>query len=210
MRGLSLEVLKKDDGVALLFFVLIIFPLLVFGLIMPTETIQSSDSTQDLHKVVTVAVRSGAHMITPKSQAVADPRIDPDKAHSVFRSFLAKNLGLYEDTLAPLPYSSVAAPIEYHFFVYNGNSAYGVPVGYLYRWANGTLSVQPVQEAGFPFTVGINEEGDIVFGNGAKRVILNEPGAVGVVRAELQTIFVRDKPTAVRWASATVKKVTDN
>lgn len=74
----------------------------------------------DVEGAVQRAARAAAYQITSESYADANPRIDPAKALAEARAYLAENLRLDPDTLAPEPGSWFAAAPTIHVAVANG------------------------------------------------------------------------------------------
>lgn len=211
MRGFLRRLAACERGAAVTVYLLVLAPLLVMVTVASLDLTQAVSAVDyDLKDAVAEAARGAATQVNGASQAAGDPRIDPDRAHLAFRRVLAKNLGLDEVSLAPLPGSSAAAPVEYMLVVYNGDDAYaadGAPAGRVYRLWGGVYGEEVLSGAGFPREFGVSGEGVALDGSGARTVELKSPGTVAVVRVRLAGVTGTIGPPAVRWAAARVVKV---
>lgn len=210
MRGFLRKLAACERGAAVTVYLLVLAPLLILVTVASLDLTQAvSAADYDLKDAVAEATRAAAMQVNGAAQAAGDPRIDPDRAHYAFRRVLAKNLGLDEVSLAPLPGSSAAAPAEYVLVVYNGDDTFaadGVPAGRVYRSWGGTYGEEAVAGTGFPREFGVSGEGVALDGSGARTVELKSPGTVAVVRVGLRGVTGAAGPPAVRWAAARVVK----
>ncbi len=196
-------VIKNQDGIAVSIMFLIIVPLMLIGLLFITEqarTVYDYDVTQQ--QVLSDAVRAATVMVTPASQAVGTPLLDPEQAHKAFRYTLAANLNLGIDDSFDLqgvnPESNLKEMPEYVFIVYNGPNSLGMPSAIKYPGA-------------LEFGVGIDQsfsiyENDIQPGSmGTLVTQFKSPGCVAVIKTNYKPIFIESKP-GVRWAAAHIVK----
>lgn len=181
---------------------LILIPLLLAGIILTTEhprILQGGDI--DLGQAVSEAVRAAAMCVDDASQANGIPRIDPDRAHLMFRRILAKNLGLSEVTLEPLPGSGMKSAPSYVLLVYNGDSTY-MPIAREYSFLDGSYSQADLSLTGFPQDFAVGKD-SIAPGTGGITTTLNTPGCIAVVR-DKTTPILSGNAEPVRWAAARI------
>lgn len=202
MRGLIRKVLTDQSGAVITVMLLILIPLLLVGMILTTEhprILQGGDI--DLGQAVSEAVRAAAMCVDDASQASGTPRIDPDRAHLTFRRILAKNLGLSEVTLEPLPGSGMKSVPSYVLLVYNGDGTY-LPAAREYSLLDGSYSQADLSLTGFPQDFAVGKD-SITQGAGEITVSLNTPGCVAVVRDKTMPVLTGNAEP-VRWAAARI------
>lgn len=181
---------------------LILIPLLLVGMILTTEhprILQGGDI--DLGQAVSEAVRAAAMCVDDASQASGTPRIDPDRAHLTFRTILAKNLGLSEVTLEPLPGSGMKSVPSYVLLVYNGDDTY-MPAAREYSFLNGFYNQADMSLTGFPQDFAVGKD-SIAPGTGEITTTLRSPGCVAVVRDKTMPVLTGNAEP-VRWAAARI------
>lgn len=192
MRGLT----RDEKGAVITVLLLILVPLLLAGIVLSVETprlVRAADP--DLGDAVAQAVRAAATCVDDASQANGDPRIDPDRAHEMFRRTLARNLCLSDVTLEPLPGSALASTPVYELVVFNGDNPF-VPTGKAYP--GGGLLTGDLPAA---FAVG---DMYVTPGGSGTEVVLDAPGCVAVVKAVALPVFGFQGGEVVRWASGKV------
>lgn len=202
MRGLIRKVLTDQSGAVITVMLLILIPLLLAGIILTTEhprILLGGDI--DLGQAVTEAVRAAAMCVDDVSQANGTPRIDPDRAHLVFRSVLAKNLGLSDVTLEPLPGSGMKSVPSYVLLVYNGDGTY-MPAAREYSFLDGSYSQADLSLTGFPQDFAVGKD-SIAPGTGEITTTLGTPGCIAVVRDKTTPVLTGDAEP-VRWAAARI------
>lgn len=196
------KVLTDQSGAVITVMLLILIPLLLVGMILTTEhprILQGGDI--DLGQAVSEAVRAAAMCVDDASQASGTPRIDPDRAHLTFRTILAKNLGLSEVTLEPLPGSGMKSVPSYVLLVYNGDDTY-MPAAREYSFLNGFYNQADMSLTGFPQDFAVGKD-SIAPGTGEITTTLRSPGCVAVVRDKTMPVLTGNAEP-VRWAAARI------
>jgi len=192
VRGLA----RDEKGAAVTALLLLLVPLLLAGIVLSVETprfLRAADP--DVGDAVVQAVRAAAMCVDGASQANGDPRIDPDRAHEVFRRILARNLCLSEATLEPLSGSALASVPVYELVVFNGENPF-VPAGRAYPGGEHLTGNLPLA-----FWVG---DLYVTPGGVGTEIVLDAPGCVAVVKATVLPVFGSRGSEVVRWASAKV------
>ena len=200
MRGL----LRSEHGSAVVVMLLVFIPLLLAGVFLTTEHARSVYGADvKLGRAVAEAVRAAAMCVDAESDAHGEPAVSPDMAHSIFRTILARNLGLSSATMQPLD-GSLVESLEYVLVVYNGDSKW-LPGCWKYVFGSGTVSYS-LAYAGFPQKFAVDPD-DVSFGEGTKTVELASPGCIALVKVRLKPVLYRGSPEevpAVRWAAARI------
>jgi len=194
------RIVQDEKGVTNSTMLLVFIPLLVAGILLITEHPRMLHGADiDLGQAVAEATRSAAMCVDETSQANGQPRIDPVRANQTFRRVLARNLGLNEVDLSPLPGSGMKVAPAFVLVVYNGDDAFGLGSK---EFSDSNAAGTEIPGNGFPQEFGL-AEGNIVYGPGTRSVVLDSPGCVAVVRDSIKPIFSHDTE-AVRWASAKI------
>lgn len=175
-----------------------------------TEGTGNTDVRQAAESASKASILQG---VTSDSQAYGVPRIDPDIAHMNFRMKLAANLGLDVGTLTPLQGSGLKR-VEYVFFVYNGDSQFGLTPArrYSYDSAVGGIALsENLPASGFPHRIGISDttiasESD--FPEAPPVVVeLPEPGVIALIAATTNPISGGGEgERSTRWVSARIHR----
>jgi hypothetical protein len=196
------EHLKSQEGAAPL-MLLILFPLMI---LLTTSAISMVNTTTvsdiDIQNGVAVACKNAAMRVNSQAQAKGIIRIDPANAHESFRKGLAQNLGLDQNTLAPITEQYVKKP-KYWLLVYNGYADYGHKARLYYF--NGETTVESNLPAnGFPASFAITSNGITSGAGGSYTVELKTPGTIALVEIEANRITGEKTIIAQRWASARI------
>lgn len=113
--------MAEERGAAAIVWLVILLPLLWFAALLTMNYPSWVGSKGvDIQGAVQRAAKAAAYQITPESYANADPQIDPVKAASAARSYLAENLRLDPATLAPRTGSWLADAPSVQLAVANG------------------------------------------------------------------------------------------
>ncbi|RJX22182.1 MAG: hypothetical protein C4575_01910 [Desulforudis sp.] len=198
-----MNVWRNEQGSVGTVLLLILIPLVLIGIVLTTEhprLVHGSDI--DLQQAVVDATRAAAMCVNEASQAHGTPRINPDRAHEVFRRILASNLQLHEITLEPLTHSGVREAPSYVLVVYNGDDLFtpGAKAYYL----SDSFSQELLPFDGLPKTFSVNSDG-ITYESDGRAVTFNEPGCIAFVKSPLKPAISNRTPDANRWAAATIK-----
>lgn len=205
MKELTRKVLADNRGSAITVFILVLLPLLILYIVCSAEISRNTTAADvDLQGAVTLAVKGAAQSVNAASQAAGDLKIDPSRANQNFKKILARNLGFNEETWQPLTGAGVVK-LNYHLLVYNGSAGYGVPAGSLYSIVEGIQSESGLAEAGLPYDFGIGENQFCPLSSAVKKVVLDKPGCIAIVEAEISPAMANKGPVAVRWAAAKIR-----
>jgi hypothetical protein len=204
VKGLILE----ERGVAALFAVLIMIPLLLAVISGSSGLVASVTGTDvDMQEAVAFACKSAAASVHPAAQARGCVRIDSALAHATFRDILARNMGLSADTLDPLPDSLYASRPRYWLVVYNGYDDYASSGAFgarFYHFNGSAVSEGSLPYNGFPAFFAVSETGIVSGSGGTFTVRLDSPGVVALVESEAKRVIGKEPIRAQRWAAARV------
>ncbi|WP_449241471.1 hypothetical protein [Desulfoscipio gibsoniae] len=205
MKGLFLN----QNGSWPLVFCLIMLPFLILAWMANNTQVQTNTAGDfDIQRGLEAAARAAAYQVTPDSQASGDPRIKADTAHTIFRKYIANNLGLDENSMEPLPGSMIKRP-DYTLVVYNIDDAYslsGAPVGKLYRFHSGTLTTISFTPTGNPYLFGINDANITPGVSGTLNCTVDRPAVIVSLSAELDRIMGKDQIIINRWVATKIVK----
>jgi len=194
------ELILNERGAVGTVMLLLLIPLFIVGLLLTIEhprLVHGADI--DLGQAVADATRAAAMCVDERSQANGQPRIDPDRAHETFRRMLARNLGLSDVTLEPLPGSGMKTAPSYVLVVYNGDDTWTPGAR---EYGDGGSVDLPYY--GFPQTFAINTD-SIAYGSGERSVTLRAPGCVAVVRDVVGPVARPEGAEAIRYAVAEIQ-----
>lgn len=204
------ELIRNEDGTVVVWVLLFIPLLLLFGIYGIGQTQMVTGADVDLQGAIDNAVKAAAGQITSDSQASGMPKINTVSAHDAFRAEISRNLGLNPITLSPLPGSFLANVPEYVFIVYNGDDVFsdgGAMKAVKYSFTNGVLSSGPLIAGGLPanFTIVGN---DILLGSGGEvNITLDQPGVIAVIKEKQAMTAGNEEIFITRWGSAKVVKI---
>lgn len=217
MRGYILikKLVKDEDGIATIWFLLFIPILLMMSIYSTTQIQAVTGSDVDLQGAVNFACRSAAMQVNEASQAEDDPRINSDKAHEVFKKLLAENLNLYTDSLEPRQGSFLVQKPDYVFIVYNGNNDFSSSGALSYKkyiYENGSLATEiiPVSDINYGrnFYIidspGIDIKQNNNDGTQCLTTKLNSPGVVAIVDIEHKNLSGKQSLKITRWIAARI------
>lgn len=195
------DFLHKEKGSTVL-FILLLLPVIFYMMLIGIEhgkAVHSLDA--QFQYTCNEATRAASLQVDPLSQAYNNPMINSERAHLAFRKMLALNLKLNESTLAPLDGSEIRN-ISYSLIVVNGVNTYGLVESIRYDF-NGILTSEE-NTFNINDTIGITEEGDINIGTAFRDVILDRPGCIAVVKADIKSYFGDEDIEAVRWSASKI------
>ncbi|MGI9862539.1 hypothetical protein SDD30_14255 [Moorella naiadis] len=187
---------------------IIILPMLLLfmvGIVTSTQVVTESDIS--IQEGVALAAKAAAETVNPVSQANGTPRINSDGAHNAFRYVLARNLGLDQNTLAPLANSPYATPPRYWLVVYNGDDTYsssGAQGARIYVFDGSNAASSSLPYTGFPAYFSINSSGITTGQGGIATVMLPTPGVVALVEIKAKNILGQTPLITQRWAAARI------
>lgn len=206
MRGSILD----EKGHWPLIWCLMLLALLNTAWVSTNTNIQTTTvSNINLQETLEIGAKAAANQVTPQSEASGDPRIDPDRAHDTFKKFLAKNLGLNENTLEPLPGSSVKRP-DYTLAVYNMDNDYsstGAIAGKLYKFQNGGLTTLQYTPTVNPYMFGINNAEVTPGVAGVINCTMDRPAVIVSLSTELNRMMGSKQIVINRWVPAKIEKI---
>ncbi|ABO49495.1 conserved hypothetical protein [Desulforamulus reducens MI-1] len=174
-----------------------------------TQIHSTTASDLDIQPALALAARSAAGQVVPVSNASNNPRVHADNAHSTFKKILAKNLGLDEVTLNPLPGSNIKRP-DYTFVVYNVDETFnidGANGGKVYKFQNGILNTFTFSPTGTSYLFGVDNANISPGVAGTLKCKMDSPGVVVSMSAELNRVMGKDPIIVNRWAAAKLVKV---
>lgn len=204
------ELILDERGTWPLIWCLLLLALLNTSWVSTNTNIQTTIvSDINLQESLEIAAKAAANQVNPQSEASGDPRIDPDKAHNTFKKFLARNLGLNENTLEPLPGSSVKRP-DYTLAVYNIDNTYsstGAVAGKLYKFQNGSLTTLQYTPSGNPYMFGINDAEVTPGVAGVFNCTMDRPAVIASLSTELNRMMGTGQIVINRWVPAKIEKI---
>ncbi len=182
-------------------------PILIMCTVFSTTITQSvTVHDVDVQKAIEISARAAAMQVTPDSQASGKPRINTALAQDVFHKKLARNLGLNETTMAPLPGSMVTRP-DYILVIYNVDGNFtpgGAVLARKYTYTGGVLSSSTLNPSGDSATFSVSDN-DIAIGTtGPIKTTLERPGVVALVNTDMNRVVGKEKEHVRRWVSSKV------
>ena len=192
-----------NKGGVVAIFLLITLPLFIILLIVMPDLARFHEGVNaQLKNAVIHATRTSASAVDKRSQAVGDPKIDPDRAHEFFVRVLKDTLGL-DENLESLDASRTEGQARYYFVVFNGPNDY-VPSGKYFIFDGNELNSGEINFTDSQQTFYIQDE-QISLVSGEIEVVLTRPGTVSVVTIGSKPIY-RNREEATRWAAARIEK----
>jgi len=198
---------NNEDGFVVIWVLLFIPIFIGITIFTLTHTQVVTGADIDLQGAINSAVTAAAGQVTDDSQAAGTPKIHSARAHTAFRTELARNLGLNENTMQPLSGSMIASLPDYVFIIYNGDDTFstrGALRATKYSFQGGTLSSGSLITSGFPCSYTISDNNILLGTGGSIDVNLDYPGVIAVMRITQASIYGNEDLNIVRWGSAKV------